>query len=75
MFQHTDDNLGLVNRSLYIMNITNLENEILSSVENLNGSQKNEVLDYIKTIKEQVHSSKRYRRQAMKEIREALLSA
>ena len=54
------------------MNYLGLENEIISSVQNLNGNQKSEVLDYIKNLKSTRHNTKLYRRKAMKEIREAL---
>ncbi len=49
-----------------------LDNEILSSVQNLNGNQKTNVLEYIKTIESPKHSTRLYRRRAMKQIREAL---
>jgi len=54
------------------MNYLMLENEILSSVQDLNGHQKNDVLDYIKNLKPTNHNTRLYRRRAMKEIREAL---
>lgn len=54
------------------MNYLSLENEILSSVQNLNGHQKDAVLEYIKNIKKGRHSTKLYRRKGMKQIREAL---
>lgn len=57
------------------MNYLLLENEILSSVQDLNGHQKNDVLDYIKNIRPTSHNTRLYRRKAMKEIREALKGA
>ena len=54
------------------MNYLRLENEIISSVQHLNGHQKSDVLDYIKNIKPTSHNTRLYRRKAMKEIREAL---
>ncbi|MFK7953168.1 MAG: hypothetical protein AB8B73_10000 [Ekhidna sp.] len=55
------------------MNYLSLENEILSSVQNLNGHQKNAVLEYIQNIKEARHSKKMHRRVAMQQIQEALV--
>ncbi|SNS48069.1 hypothetical protein SAMN05421640_0325 [Ekhidna lutea] len=57
------------------MNYLRLENEIISSVQTLNGHQKYDVLDYINNIKPTNHNSRLYRRRAMKEIREALKNA
>lgn len=54
------------------MNYLKLENEILSSVRNLNGHQKSDVLDYIKNIKPTSHNQKLYRKKGLKQIREAL---
>lgn len=54
------------------MNYFKLDDEILSSVKDLNGHQKAEVLDYIKNVKPTRHSTNLYRRRAMKEIRQAL---
>lgn len=54
------------------MNYLRLENELISSVQNLNGTQKSNVLEYIRTMEPSKHSTKRYRRRAMKQIREAL---
>jgi hypothetical protein len=54
------------------MNYLSLENEILSSVQTLNGHQKNAVLEYIKNLGPSKHSTKRYRRKGMKQIKEAL---
>lgn len=51
---------------------TQLESEILSKVKSLNGNQKSEVLDYLQKIPKVSHSTKMYRRRAMKQIREAL---
>ncbi|MFY0605487.1 MAG: hypothetical protein JXR10_02160 [Cyclobacteriaceae bacterium] len=49
-----------------------IESEIISKVRNLNGNQKTEVLNYLERIPNMPHSTKRYRRKAMKQIREAL---
>lgn len=49
-----------------------LENEIISKVRTLNRDQKSVVLNYLKSIPKMNHSKKRYRRRAMKQIREAL---
>lgn len=54
------------------MNYFKLDDEILSSVKDLNGHQKVEVLDYIKNVKPTNHNTNLYRRRAMKEIRQAL---
>jgi len=54
------------------MNYLRLENELISSVRDLNGNQKSDVLAYIKTMEPSKHSTKLYRRRAMKQIREAL---
>ena len=54
------------------MNYLSLENEILSSVQTLNGHEKNAVLEYIKNIKPIRHSKKVYRKRGMKQIKEAL---
>ncbi|WP_462254005.1 hypothetical protein [Ekhidna sp.] len=54
------------------MNYLRLDTEILSSVQNLNGHQKSDVLDFIKNIEPTSHNTRLYRRRAMKEIREAL---
>ncbi|NQZ78947.1 MAG: hypothetical protein HRT61_22940 [Ekhidna sp.] len=57
------------------MNYLTLEKEILSSVQNLNGHQKSDVLLYIKNIEANKNNPHSYRRKAMKEIREALKRA
>ncbi len=49
-----------------------LETEILEKVRGLNASQRHGVLDYIQKIPRTVHSAKRYRSRAMKQIKEAL---
>lgn len=54
------------------MNHLKLENELISSVLELNGNQKSTVLAYIQKLDTSIHSKKRYRRRAMKQIREAL---
>jgi len=57
------------------MDYLNMEKEILSSVQALNGNQKNDLLNYIKNIRPIPRSKKLYRSRAMKQIREALLSS
>lgn len=57
------------------MSYLNVEKEILSSVRSLNGSQKSDVLDYVKSIKPIPDSKRLYRRRAMKQIREALMNS
>jgi len=49
-----------------------VENEILTRVRSLNVEQKSEVLNYLENIPSKKHSTKIYRRKAMKQIREAL---
>ena len=56
------------------MNYYRLDSEILSSVQELNGNQKSDILEYIRNFESPIHSTRRYRRKAMKEIREALKS-
>lgn len=55
------------------MNYLSLESEILSSVQTLNGHQKNAVLEYINNIKLTRDSKKLNRRKGMKQIKEALI--
>ncbi|WP_420576677.1 hypothetical protein [Ekhidna sp.] len=57
------------------MNYLKLDSEIITSVRDLNGHQKNDVLHYIQNIKPTSHNTRLYRRKAMKEIREALKNA
>lgn len=52
--------------------IKQLDSEILVRVKNLSGIQKNDVLDYIERIPRKGHSTKLYRRKAMKQIKKAL---
>ncbi|MEQ8907180.1 hypothetical protein [Ekhidna sp.] len=54
------------------MNYLKLESEIISSVQDLNGHQKSDVLHYIRNIEPTKHNTRLYRRRAMNEIREAL---
>ncbi len=54
------------------MYTTNLDVEIFSKVKTLNHDQKNEVLDYLESIPRISHSTRLYRRKALKQIREAL---
>lgn len=54
------------------MNYLRIESELISSVLDLNGNQKSDVLQYIKTMTPAKHSQRRYRRKAMKQIREAI---
>ncbi len=56
------------------MNYYRLDSEILSSVQGLNGHQKSDILEYIRNVKSPIHSKQRYRRKAMRQIREALKS-
>ena len=49
-----------------------LDTEILSSVQHLNGNEKSNVLEYIKKMRSPKDSKRIYRRDAMKQIREAL---
>ena len=50
----------------------NLESEILERVKILNDPQKSNVLEYIDTIPREIHSTRLYRKRAMKQIRAAL---
>lgn len=50
----------------------NLESEILEKVKFLNDPEKSNVLAYIERIPRKIHSTKIYRKRAMKQIREAL---
>lgn len=52
--------------------ITNLETEILSSVHRMNSDQKRQVLEYVDNLTSNSQSKEKYRREAMKQIREAL---
>ena len=52
--------------------IRQMDSEILVRVLNLNGIQKNDVLNYIERIPRKRHSIKLYRRKAMKQIKQAL---
>ncbi|XOV92597.1 MAG: hypothetical protein ACFHWX_20620 [Bacteroidota bacterium] len=52
--------------------IKQLDSEILVRVKNLNGIQKNDVLNYIERIPRKGHSTRIYRRKAMKQIQQAL---
>jgi len=52
--------------------VRKLDSEILVRVKNLNGIQKNDVLDYIERIPRKGHSTRLYRRKAMKQIKQAL---
>ncbi len=54
------------------MYTTNLDSEIFTKLQRLNKEQKNEVLDFLDTIPKISHSTRVYRRKAMKQIREAL---
>lgn len=51
---------------------TELETEIISKMKGLNGNQKSAVLNYLEKIPKMSHSTRVYRRKAMKQIREAL---
>ena len=50
----------------------NLDDAIINRVKSLNGDQKTDVLDYLDHLPRKVHSTRIYRRKAMKQIREAL---
>lgn len=50
----------------------NLESEILERVKFLNDPEKSNVLEYIERIPRKIHSTKIYRKRAMKQIRQAL---
>ncbi|MEM9324328.1 MAG: hypothetical protein AAGA85_01675 [Bacteroidota bacterium] len=50
----------------------NLEVEILEKVKGLNASQRYHVLDYIDRIPHTPSRNQRYRRKALRQIREAL---
>ncbi len=52
--------------------VTNLETEIISSVHQMNSEQKRQVLTYVDNLKSAASSQEKYRREAMKQIREAL---
>ncbi len=56
------------------MYTTKIDNEIFTKLQNLNRDQKSEVLDYLQHIPKVSHSTRLYRRKAMKQIREALES-
>lgn len=50
----------------------NLEVEILERVKYLNDPEKSSLLDYIDRIPRKMHSTKMYRKRALKQIRKAL---
>ena len=52
--------------------MSHLENEILMRISHLDGEKKNAVLDYIRNLDGRRHSTKRHRRNAMRQIRNAL---
>ncbi|MEP4532364.1 MAG: hypothetical protein ABJ004_04710 [Cyclobacteriaceae bacterium] len=54
------------------MNAQNLDSEIITKVKSLNTNQKTDVLDYLENIPKHIHSTKMYRRKALKQIRAAL---
>jgi len=45
---------------------------IYNRVKNLNGDQKKEIMEYLGKIKRPIHSTKRYKSKALKQIRLAL---
>ncbi len=49
-----------------------IDDIIINRLKSLNGDQKTDVLDYLEKLPHRMHSTKRYRRKAMKQIREAL---
>ena len=50
----------------------NLENAIIEKIRFLNDPEKSTVLEYIEKIPKHIHSTKIYRKKAMKQIRKAL---
>lgn len=50
----------------------NLETEILEKVKFLNDPEKSSLLEYLESIPRKPHSTRIYRKRAMKQIREAL---
>jgi len=58
------------------MNTTtlDLETEILNSVHRMSNEQQVDVLNYVDKLKSSSLSKEKYRREAMKQIREALAS-
>gem|GEM_PF-1637451 len=62
----------LVKTTKKMETIRQLDSEILIRVRHLNGIQKNDVLDYIEKIPRKSHSTRLYRRKAMKQIKQAL---
>lgn len=49
-----------------------LENEIFQKVRKLKSIEKSEVLEYLEHLPKERHTTRLYRRKAMREIREAL---
>ncbi len=49
-----------------------VENKIFEGVKRLNNAQRSNVLDYIESFPKQGHSTQRYKRKALKQIRRAL---
>jgi hypothetical protein len=54
------------------MQAENLESVIFTKVKTLNKNQKSDVLEYLDGLPKEIHSTKVYRRKALKQIREAL---
>ena len=54
------------------MKTENLESVIFTKVKTLNKNQKSDVLHYLDELPKQIHSTRIYRRKALKQIREAL---
>jgi hypothetical protein len=53
------------------MTTSNFENEILNRVRSLNGNQQKEIMDFLNS-RNRRHSTRLYKRRAMKQIKEAL---
>lgn len=50
----------------------NIDSVIITRVRSLSKNQKSEVLDYLESLPKYTHSTKNYRRKALKQIRQAL---
>ncbi|MFY0688346.1 MAG: hypothetical protein JXQ90_14325 [Cyclobacteriaceae bacterium] len=54
------------------MKTKELEAEIQTLLGGLNSVQKEDVLNYLRTVPHQIHSTKLYKRKKMRQIRQAL---
>lgn len=54
------------------MHNTQIDATIYNRVKNLNGDQKKEIIEYLGKIKKPIHSTRRYKSKALKQIRLAL---